>query len=584
MRNQGGANKPWAEYTLKAVGQPDPERTIPSPASVLWFRFRVTCLQAKRGITNLARPVHRLSRTTQKLAHVRSVSTPLRTSDHPNEQGLQLGKIENLRRVARLLNGLEIKAGAEFSFWRQVGRLTIRRGFVDGREIREGCIVPAIGGGICQLTNALHELALATECTITERHPHTRAVPGVAATGRDATVAWNHIDLRFRPAQDTILRVSLTDKELVVAFETAMPAASRPRTSALRILDNDTGSCETCGQMGCSTHNAAPAQRARATQETTTFVLDGVTPEFAARLRDEARAGDAVLLPMRGRSYAWPEIDGVRVLGAPVSALIRGAQARIRREPPEQRAQLIADTDRLADALGDQIPYSAGRLICDINFLPRLSANHRLGGREVDVWLSRFPLRVLHQLLDAAAQAQPESARLSDFRAPESLVEQEWAALSHANRLVTSHPWLAAELEQHFPGKVVLLGWHEPTPVTTTPGDYLYFPGPTAAREGAVAVREAALRLGLPVSVAGQNLDAPDFWGNCTLLSPATHPMKDSLCVVHPAVLKNRPSLMLVAAASGKPVISTGPCGVPGALTVPFGDVDALVDRIRALS
>lgn len=582
-RNQGGTNEFWAEYTLKDVGQPDPERTIPSPASVLWFRFRVTCLQAKRGLTNLARPVPRLSQTTHKLAHLRSVSTPLRTSDHPNEQGLQLGKIENLRRVARLLDGLEIRAGREFSFWRQVGRLTLRRGFVDGREIREGCIVPAIGGGICQLTNALHELAHATGCTITERHPHTRAVPGVAATGRDATVAWNHIDLRFRPDQDTILRVRLTDHELVVGFETASQTEAQPRKPALRILDNDTGSCETCGQMGCSTHNAAPAQRARATQETTAFVLDGVTPEFAARLRGVARAGDAVLLPMRGRSYAWPEIASVRVLGAPVSALIRGAQARIRREPPEQRARLIADTDRIADALGEQIPYTAGRLICDINFLPRLAANHRLGGREVEVWLSRFPFRLLHQLLDEAAQVQPESVRLSDFRAPESLVDQEWDALSQATRLVTAHPWLAAELERHFPSKVVLLGWVDPTPVTITRGDYLYFPGPTAAREGAVAVREAALRLGLPVSVGGQNLDSPDFWGKCTILSAETHPMRGSLCVVHPAVLKNRPSLMLAAVASGKPVITTGPCGVPGALTVPFGDVDALVERIRAL-
>ncbi len=87
-----------------------------------------------------------------------------------------------------------------FSFWRHVGRPTRGRGFADGRELREGCIVPSVGGGFCQLSNALYAAALDAGCEIVERHAHSRRVPGsMAEAGRDATVFWNYVDLRFRP-------------------------------------------------------------------------------------------------------------------------------------------------------------------------------------------------------------------------------------------------------------------------------------------------------------------------------------------------------------------------------------------------
>ncbi len=92
-----------------------------------------------------------------------------------------------------------IPVGQVFSFWRQVGRASRRRGFVTGRMLKEGCLVPAVGGGLCQLSNALYDAALQSGCEIVERHAHSRVVAGsAAAAGRDATVAWNYVDLRFR--------------------------------------------------------------------------------------------------------------------------------------------------------------------------------------------------------------------------------------------------------------------------------------------------------------------------------------------------------------------------------------------------
>jgi vancomycin resistance protein YoaR len=88
---------------------------------------------------------------------------------------------------------------------------------VRGRELRQGCLIPTVGGGLCQLSNALYDCALKAGLTIEERHAHTQVVPGsLAEIGRDATVFWNYVDLRFRSEHGFVLRVDLTPLELIV--------------------------------------------------------------------------------------------------------------------------------------------------------------------------------------------------------------------------------------------------------------------------------------------------------------------------------------------------------------------------------
>ena len=86
-----------------------------------------------------------------------------------------------------------------FSFWRQLGRTTRRRGFAAGRELREGCLVPSIGGGLCQLSNAIYDAALCQGLEIVERHRHTQVIASsLAERDRDAVVFWNYVGLRLR--------------------------------------------------------------------------------------------------------------------------------------------------------------------------------------------------------------------------------------------------------------------------------------------------------------------------------------------------------------------------------------------------
>ena len=68
--------------------------------------------------------------------------SPLWTEESLAERGLQQGKVQNLRVAVRRLNGAVLPAAAVFSFWKQIGAPTARRGFAPGRELREGCLIP----------------------------------------------------------------------------------------------------------------------------------------------------------------------------------------------------------------------------------------------------------------------------------------------------------------------------------------------------------------------------------------------------------------------------------------------------------
>ena len=145
------------------------------------------------------------------------------------EAVFQKGKIHNLRMAAQELDDVLLLPGEIFSFWKQVGRATRERGYVVGRMLQQGCLVPAVGGGLCQLSNALYDAALQSGCEIVERHAHSRVVPGsAAAAGRDATVAWNYVDLRFRSRVPLLIRARLTQEELAVSF-CAFPGTVVPR-------------------------------------------------------------------------------------------------------------------------------------------------------------------------------------------------------------------------------------------------------------------------------------------------------------------------------------------------------------------
>ncbi|MGB8510514.1 MAG: VanW family protein, partial [Pyrinomonadaceae bacterium] len=135
----------------------------PTLTGALIFRAKSTCFQLRRQWLNLVVYRHARYRRGTSLDGQEVIAeskTKLWTEGGEAERVLQAGKTHNLRIAVRRLDGVEVPAGAVFSFWAHVGRVTRRRGFARGREVREGCIIPNVGGGLCQLSNALYDAAL----------------------------------------------------------------------------------------------------------------------------------------------------------------------------------------------------------------------------------------------------------------------------------------------------------------------------------------------------------------------------------------------------------------------------------------
>jgi vancomycin resistance protein YoaR len=136
------------------------------------------------------------------------------------ERELELGKVQNLRVAASAVDGIVLEAGETFSFWRAAGRPNRGNGYVIGRELRSGCMIPAVGGGICQLTNALSRIAHHAGMEIVERHSHTLHPPGFFIDdATDATVFWNYVDLRFRAPARVRVGARLTETTLAVRLD-----------------------------------------------------------------------------------------------------------------------------------------------------------------------------------------------------------------------------------------------------------------------------------------------------------------------------------------------------------------------------
>jgi hypothetical protein len=288
------------------------------------------------------------------------------------DRALTAGKVHNLRLALGGIDGVEVPAGETFSFWKQVGRPSRARGFVDGRELREGCLIASPGGGLCQLSNALYEAALRSDFEIVERHAHSRLVPGSrAALGRDATVFWNYVDLRFRAARAFRIEARLTGESLVVAFRAAAPGASAARADGAAKADA-AHDCVSCGQTECRRNNP---ETGPGDASSTAWLVDACTPEFSALFARFARPVDALHLPTRQFAktrYGWPVGLCRRESVATIATLRRSLALRGAGQGGALQARALAADARLAAAYAARLSHLDTHLVVAQNLLPHL--------------------------------------------------------------------------------------------------------------------------------------------------------------------------------------------------------------------
>lgn len=98
--------------------------------------------------------------------------TPLIRKLKDTEMWMQENKIVNLKIAVECLNGVIIRPGETFSYWKLIGNPTRRRGFKEGMVLVNGTVRPGIGGGLCQLSNLIFWMTIHTPLTVVERHRH----------------------------------------------------------------------------------------------------------------------------------------------------------------------------------------------------------------------------------------------------------------------------------------------------------------------------------------------------------------------------------------------------------------------------
>lgn len=159
-----------------------------------------------------------------------SARIPLR-SRAPVHPLFEEGKLHNVRLATPAFDGVTFSGTRPFSFWRTLGRVTAEAGYRHGMELAGGCIVPAIGGGLCLLSRALFQAAVLSGFDVLERHGHSMAAveppPGVPF-GIDATVLWPQIDLRFAPRAGTArLSARIRNDVLLLDVQADSPLEAR---------------------------------------------------------------------------------------------------------------------------------------------------------------------------------------------------------------------------------------------------------------------------------------------------------------------------------------------------------------------
>jgi vancomycin resistance protein YoaR len=207
MRGGGIAAQPGAGHTALAN-------------LVFWAKSRL--LIARRLVADRAapRPPLRRGALPAEATLLAKDEHRLYTQSEPRERALELGKVQNLRIAAAAVDGLVLAPGEIFSFWRAAGRTSRAKGYAVGRELRLGCMIPSVGGGICQLTNALSRVAHRAGMEIVERHSHSvHPEDFFIDDATDATVFWNYIDFRFRSPGRVRIGATLTETTLVVRLD-----------------------------------------------------------------------------------------------------------------------------------------------------------------------------------------------------------------------------------------------------------------------------------------------------------------------------------------------------------------------------
>ncbi len=102
----------------------------------------------------------------------------------------------NLPRAAELIDGTVLEPGETFSLNDTVGERTAENGFTEGYVVSDGIFKKDLGGGVSQIATTTFNAMYFAGLKDVEHKPHSVYIDRYPE-GREATVAWPSVDLKF---------------------------------------------------------------------------------------------------------------------------------------------------------------------------------------------------------------------------------------------------------------------------------------------------------------------------------------------------------------------------------------------------
>jgi vancomycin resistance protein YoaR len=126
-------------------------------------------------------------------------------------------RVDNIHRIATLIDGLVVEPGQTVSVNAVVGPRTQKNGFVLAPSIEDGEMVDTVGGGVSQFATTIFNALFHAGYDIIERQPHTYWFPRYPM-GHDATLGFPRPDIVFKNDSDAglLVKTSFTKTTITV--------------------------------------------------------------------------------------------------------------------------------------------------------------------------------------------------------------------------------------------------------------------------------------------------------------------------------------------------------------------------------
>jgi vancomycin resistance protein YoaR len=128
-------------------------------------------------------------------------------------------RTKNIGRAAQLINGSVVMPDKTWSFNRTVGRRTEANGFVEGVMILDDQFTKAAGGGVSAVATTVYNAMFFAGVKPVEHGAHSFYIERYPE-GREATVAWGSLDLRFTndSGKAMYIQAESTDTSVTITF------------------------------------------------------------------------------------------------------------------------------------------------------------------------------------------------------------------------------------------------------------------------------------------------------------------------------------------------------------------------------